>query len=243
MKLDEVFRIPTADYRAGIAKRFPSLTPVLSGLMPCILYPAGRMARCAAPKLLQRGVDVKAFSDGDASRWGTVLDGLPLIPPEEIAVRHPGAAVLIATSLHDSVIAEGLRVLGCSLIYPMPYLNYSLPEIFVSREYDHLFDAAANRDNHAIMQKVWDLVLDDESRIVFRSKLSYMLTLDKAYLETIRTSRPIYFDSGIAPLSQAEVFADGGAFTGDTMRDFLRVTVGAYREYHAFEPDEKKFRV
>ena len=197
------------------------------------------MAKLAAQRLRQRGVDVKAFSDANVSRWGTVIDGIPLIPPEEIVSKYPAAAVLIATSLYDSEISEELGKLGCSLIYSMPYLNYCLPDVFVSREYHHLFDAAANRDNHGTMRQVWDLIIDDESRKVFQSKLLYMLTLDKAYLNAIRTSHPIYLDPAIMPLSQTEVFADGGAFTGDTLRDFLHVTGGAFQGYYAFEPDER----
>ena len=52
--------------------------------LPAVVYPAGRMARAAAAILLQRGVAVAGFGDGNSSLWGSMLDGLPVFSPQEI---------------------------------------------------------------------------------------------------------------------------------------------------------------
>ena len=79
---------------------------------------------------------------------------------------------------------------------------------------------------------------DDASRETLAALLLHRLGFDPVWLGPI--SRPggdVYFgDPGVAPGTD-EVLIDGGAFTGDTLMQFARVTGGRWRHVHAFEPD------
>lgn len=50
-----------------------------------------------------------------------------------------------------------------------------------------------------------------------------------------------YFAPDVISLTEDEVFVDGGAFTGDTLEDFIQATGGNYKKYYAFEPDKNNF--
>jgi len=79
---------------------------------------------------------------------------------------------------------------------------------------------------------------DEESRRVLDALILYRLTWDLRYISRVRRpEKDIYFDSEIMPLNTQEVFVDGGAFDGDTVRNFIKKTRGHYDHIHAFEID------
>ena len=66
----------------------------------------------------------------------------------------------------------------------------------------------------------------------------YRLTWDLNVLAPVaRPEKAIYFEPDIMPLHDHEVLIDGGAFDGDTVRDFVAKTDGHYNHIHAFELD------
>jgi FkbM family methyltransferase len=206
-----------------------------------VLYPAARMAAAAATHLQARGVDVRGFSDRSTIRWGQTLNGLPVVAPQQICALAPKGAVLVASSLYDSVIREFLAGCGCASIYSMPFLNFCLPDVFISREYFQAAQAPFCQGAREAILRLFDILADDPSRHVFASKIRYYLTLDKRLLDQMRTSQPIYFDPEIRALKPEEVVVDGGAFNGDTLQQFLKCASGKFHRYHAFEPDPGVF--
>jgi hypothetical protein len=42
------------------------------------------MGRTAAKELQSRGVRIAAFGDGNPALWGSEIDGLPVLSPEQI---------------------------------------------------------------------------------------------------------------------------------------------------------------
>ncbi len=82
------------------------------------------------------------------------------------------------------------------------------------------------------------LLSDNLSRATLDALMLYRLTWDARYLMPVsRPERAIYFEPDVMPLSAEEVFIDGGAYDGDTVRDFVTKTQGRYRHIHAFEFD------
>lgn len=85
-----------------------------------------------------------------------------------------------------------------------------------------------------------DLLADDISADTFKNVLSFKITGRIDYLNRIFTSSDEAFTS-ILRLSDDEIYADLGAYTGDTVKEFLRHTGGCRRIY-ALEPNRKNFR-
>ena len=239
--LDELLNCDAALMRARLDARHPAFQKVLSGEQPVILYPAARMARHAAGELRRMGAKVLGFGDGNASLCGTKVDGLPVLTAEQIAAQHKDAAVFVCSVIYDSAICDNLKARGCVAVVPVTYLIHKLPDVFLSRDYKQAFDHAINPQHRAAIRATYDALGDDESRAVFRAKLEYYLTFEKQLLNAIECPHPIYFDRDILPLLPDEVFVDGGAFTGDTLADYLRECAGKFKAYYAFEPDPSNF--
>jgi FkbM family methyltransferase len=199
------------------------------------------MATHAARVLKSRGVDVRGFSDGNSGLWGTKVDGLPVVSPKSIGEFIPKGSIFVASSLHDSAIRENLEGFGYTDIYPMPYLHYTFPEAFPSREYLHALDAPFQPGARDAICRLFDLLADDDSRTVLLMKLRYYLTLEKRCLEAIKSEEDIYFDTQVHSLREDEIVVDGGAFSGDTLALFLRACEGRFKGYYAFEPDPGVF--
>lgn len=83
--------------------------------------------------------------------------------------------------------------------------------------------------------------LDDElSKDILINRVKCFVTGDWSYLEKIAVTRDQYFISNKEfKLTDKEVFFDCGAFTGDTIKDFINKTKNRYSKIIAFEPDEK----
>ncbi|MDA3834075.1 MAG: FkbM family methyltransferase [Spirochaetales bacterium] len=229
------------DIEAALEQRFPPMNRLFDQQTRVILYPAGRLSRAAAVELQKRGVTVIGFGDRNASLRGSSMDGLPVFSPQQIIEQFPGCSILVGTGLYDSEVCELFTNNGCKWVYPMPWLSHRLPDIFATREYKGALEAVANPQNHDVINHAFRLFADDESRRTFALKIEYFLTFEKQRLDEVRSRNTIYFDSEIIQLIDQEVFLDGGAFKGDTLEQFLKISKGIFREYHAFEPDSGNF--
>lgn len=230
-----------SDIEAALEQRFPPLNRLFDQKTPAILYPAGRLSRSAAVALQKRGTEVLGFGDRNASLWENLMDGLPVYSPQQIMEQHSTCSILVSTSIYDSEVCELFTKGGCQWVYPMPWLAHRLPDMFANREYKGALEAIANIENHDAINHIFRLFTDEGSRRTFASKIEYLLTFEKRRLDEIRSRKQIYFDSEIVQLSYQEVVLDGGAFKGDTLEQFLEISKGVFREYHAFEPDSRNF--
>jgi FkbM family methyltransferase len=79
---------------------------------------------------------------------------------------------------------------------------------------------------------------DERSLREYVNQVRWRLTADFAALSPAEPNQ--YFAEGLVHVLPDEVFADCGAFTGDTLLDVAR-RVGSWRAYHAFEPDPVTF--
>ena len=90
------------------------------------------------------------------------------------------------------------------------------------------------------MQAAYHLLADAWSRQVYRSVLRFYYTGDIALLDGVTTDKDEAF-AHILRLGASEVYADVGAYDGDTVAEFLHYTGGSYRAIIALEPNAKNF--
>lgn len=209
---------------------------------PIVLYGAGNLGRRTASLLRGHGFAVAAFIDNDQRRWGTDLDGIPILSASEASSRHADHGLVIVTVWraeggHDFLVTrDDLRKRGWSQLESfialfwgfgsdaLPYITIDLPSnVLASR--DQILDAA----------ELWS---DERSLREFVAQVRWRLSADFAALPPPEPDQ--YFAAGLVAVGPDEVFVDCGAFTGDTMLDVAR-RVGSWRAYHAFEPDPVSF--
>ncbi len=94
---------------------------------------------------------------------------------------------------------------------------------------------AENFDN---ISKVYELLEDEQSKFCFEKLIEYKIT---GILEPLRDCESLP-DENPLDLGSDEIYLDLGAYTGDTVADFLRATGGKYRKIYAVEPNGRNFR-
>lgn len=82
------------------------------------------------------------------------------------------------------------------------------------------------------------LLADHHSKQLFWELLAYKFTGQISYLERVVSREEMFqlFDFGVE-----EIFVDAGAFRGDTIEEFLRLTGGRYQQIYGLEPDTKNY--
>ncbi|WP_124101141.1 FkbM family methyltransferase [Ruminococcus sp. Marseille-P6503] len=105
---------------------------------------------------------------------------------------------------------------------------------------EEVFTKEGFLERFADAEKFSRLLADDISRAVFENVLSFKITGSIDYLDRIFTL-PDEAYTDILRLSENEIYADLGAYTGDTVKEFLSFA-GGFRKIYIFEPNGKNFR-
>ena len=101
-----------------------------------------------------------------------------------------------------------------------------------------LLDDAYLKNHKTDIEKAYDLLADDRSRIVFKGALDFFYTGRLPYLDLIECSKGEVFRD-ILQLHN-ESYLDLGAYRGDTVDEFLHYT-DAYTHITAVEPNPKNY--
>jgi FkbM family methyltransferase len=195
----------------------------LDGLAPqsgagIVLYGAGRLGRKTAGALRLRGVEPLAFADNDARLHGGEVEGVPVLSPAAAAGRWGAGALFVVTTFRpngggmrfrlNELASQGCRRAASFLPVGwrhegiLPHFGADLPSRLL-RHAGHL-------------REVGDLLSDEISRETFRLELAWRLRAE--FEETAAPAPDQYFPRDILRPNPDEVFVDGGAFDGDTLR-------------------------
>ena len=104
---------------------------------------------------------------------------------------------------------------------------------------DSIFDIDYARQNREKLEETYNLLADDLSKKVFENTVLYKLTGKLDYLFQIETDRQEAYK--LLSLNDNEIYADLGAYTGDTVWEFLQY-VNGYKKIIAAEPDIKNYK-
>ena len=200
-----------------------------------VLFGCGQLGKMTVPGLRNVGMEPLAFCDNNSRLWGTRIEDIPVLAPEEAASRYRDSAAFVVTIYNSTPAREQLRKLGCSRVVPYPMLFWKHWR-FMPRE-DRLELPHRILEHTDDILAGYELLADDASREEFRAQIRWRCLLDYGCLPRPRDPREIYFTPGLFRLSDDEVLVDCGAFDGDSVRDFLTRTGGRFRHIYALEPD------
>ena len=91
------------------------------------------------------------------------------------------------------------------------------------------------------IERVYSSLFDEKSREVYYNVIAFKLTGKIDYLKKITTT-PHEAYKNILKLGYDECYVDLGAFTGDTIEEFLSHTNRRYKKIYAVEPNSRNFR-
>jgi FkbM family methyltransferase len=222
------------DWRQVVARRLSEIESRIAGRTDVILFGSGYLGRHMRRDLDALPFTPRAFVDNNPGIWGTDIEGLEVLSPNDAVARFGHSALWVITIYTNSRVIEQCRALEVpwvtcaemSWVVPEPHppsLAYGVPERLA--ESARQIDAAAS---------IW---ADRESETEYRSQVRWRFLLDYAALGPPRPMTELYFPDDLVEPLDDEVFVDCGAFTGDTIEDFVTRRAGRFERIVAIEPD------
>jgi FkbM family methyltransferase len=223
-----------AGWRAAAERRRSQIADRIGDRRDVLLFGAGYLGRHALADMSELRYRPLAFVDNNPAIWGTQIDGLEVIGPDDAVRRYGGQALWLITVYTNSRVMAQCEALGVPWV-TCAELSWTLPAphppSFVFGTPDTLTAWSADVETAA---RIW---ADAESEVEYRSQVQWRFLLDYAALPRPRDPAETYFpDDLVRPLAD-EVFVDCGAFTGDTVEAFLASREGRFSEIVAVEPD------
>lgn len=199
---------------------------------PIVLYGMGNGADKILSETDRLGIPLSGVFASDDFVRGQSFHGFPVEPLSSLEKRFPNCIILLAFGTHREEILRRIETLaGRHELYA--------PDVPVAG--GELFDHAFAESHAGELREACSLLADDFSRFVFRSVVAYKLSGRIGPLLRADTSRTGDLQT-LFRFSGREAYFDGGAYNGDTIREFLTLTGGRFSCIHAAEPDPKSYR-
>ncbi|WP_185806957.1 FkbM family methyltransferase [Bacillus sp. HMF5848] len=178
------------------------------------------------------------FCDTNKKKIGQVINDLKVISLNELKTSYRDSYIVVTSINYFNEIHELLK-------------ENNLNQCLVSRSEDEMigdlncFTIFKNYsqvvyDNIQKFKCVYEFLADEKSRKILVDRINYCKTSNKSYLIPQQSVTPQYFDPSLIKISKNEVFIDGGAFTGDTVEEFLKQSKGQFKQIYSFEPEQSK---
>jgi FkbM family methyltransferase len=205
-----------------------------------ILCGAGGLGRKTLSGLRQIGREPILLTDNNKLLWGSNIEGIPVVSPEEAAEKYGQKAIFLITIWNGQIpdtmnqCCKQYIDLQCKYVVPFAYLFWKYPETFLPH---YAFDLAHKViEQTSDIKKAFSLFADDDSKKEYLAQIRWRLLLDFDCLPA-PVKHEIYFPDDLVDILDDEVYVDCGAFDGDTLSSFLKRQSNKFGRYIAYEPD------
>lgn len=195
---------------------------------PIVFYGASNCAESLYKTISKYGILPKSvFVDDPFHRPGSTFQGVEIKRFTEISKLFDSFDIAIAIGTSNP---ELTRMKSESHVH----------EVFGNVGYARglAIDEAFANEHWDDLRKIYNNLADDFSRHSLVAFLESKLYGNPNILSQVYDSNQ-YFGLDFLNLSNCEVLADCGAFTGDTIRSFLENVKGNYHRIYAWEPDSE----
>ena len=192
------------------------------------IYGTGVAGKIVYKALEKMKIDIQFFLDGDVQKIGKSFCGKEIVGENSLS---KDSIVLIAANpvyeIHNRLERAGIQ--EWCYVDPVWFDLYS-------EGVDHVKTTHLLEENKDKLLFVYNMLADNQSKVVFQSVLKHRLVHDLSLLDMINNSTQYFGNDVIHSISGT--FVECGAFTGDTLERFIKQTGGGYM-YHAFEADKQ----
>ncbi len=206
-----------------------------------VLFGAGNLGRNILRCVRSIGVEPLAFADNSQSKWGSHVDGVPVLSPNDAAARYGKSALFIIAiwslgHFYRDSCAQ-LERLGCTHIDSTASLRWKfasqlLPDL--CQDLPHkLYEQAGD------VRRAASLWSDDSSRREYVNQVRWRSLGDQSALSPPVDEKQ-YFPDSLYRIDRHEVFIDCGAYIGDTAEELIR-RAPAFARIVAIEADPLNF--
>ncbi len=223
-----MYNITMRESRLIIDGTVPLFERLVKTGKPVVLYGMGNGADKIIHYLKKYDVELAGVFASDSFVRGHSFHGLPVMTYAQAKETFGNMVVLVAFGTHrENVISNILEIAAEQELYA--------PDIDVAGR--GIFDRDYFEQNEQWLDEVYDLLEDEESREVYRRLINYKLSGSLDTLMGAESDRETAYRE-ILELRGDEVYVDGGAYDGDTVREFIN-HVKTYRKIYAIEPDSR----
>ena len=239
VELDRILSEPLSSVRERENSAFDKL---LAGCGNClVVFGAGNLGRKVLQCVRSIGVEPLAFADNSQSKWGSSIDGVPVLSPKDAAVQY-GASALFLVAIwslghfyRDS--RAQLERLGCTHVESTASLRWKFADQLLPdfcQDLPHkLYEQAGE------VRKAASLWADDFSRREYLNHVKWRALGDQSALGAPVEEKQ-YFPDSLYRIDDHEVFVDCGAYIGDTAEELIRRNP-AFSRIVAIEADPQNF--
>ena len=199
------------------------------------VFGLGNVGKGTVDAFEEKGIEVDFFCDNDTLKVGNKYKGIECISVDELKEKKEDTLVIIATRYYKEIY-EQLKGSNFKNLERIFTNKFCVDDYFLS-----------NPDIDSIKMKILNLldILDDEEskRVVIRIiEEWFTYEYKNGQLDDIYSINQ-YFCKDLIKLSNEEIFVDGGAYTGDTICDFLINCNNRFEKIYAFELNERTYKI
>jgi FkbM family methyltransferase len=237
--LDRLLSEPLSRVREREKSAFDTLLAGCNNRL--VLFGAGNLGRKVLQCVRSIGVEPLAFADNSQSKWGSHVDGVPILSPKDAAARYGATALFLASiwSLghfyRDS--RAQLERLGCMHVESTASLRWKFADRLLPdfcQDLPHkVYEQAAE------VRKAASLWADESSRREYLDHVKWRALGDQNALGPPVKEKQYFLDS-LYRINDHEVFVDCGAYIGDTAEQVIRRNP-AFSRIIAIEADPQNF--
>ena len=205
-----------------------------------ILVGAGELGKHTLKGLLKIGIKPLAFTDNNKKLWGTKIDKIKVMSPQEAADNFKDNAVFVITVYNGSSLLQQMRNLQCKFISPFTYLFLKYSDIFLPYFNIDVPDVMFSETNE--IQKALNLWADNHSKTEYIAQFQWRILRDFYAVWNKTPTNELYFPKDLWTSIDKEVFIDCGAFRGDTIKNFIGNYDSVCSKIIAIEPDPENYK-
>lgn len=198
---------------------------------PIVMYGTGNGADKVFDALNEYGIEISGVTASDGFVRKRQFHGFEVRPLKSFEEMYDSFTVIVTFGTQIPEVMKNIRDIAQRHTVLVPCVPVTGSEIF-NEEFIKTHEDEINR--------AFSLMADERSKRVFADYVNFEFSGKLRFLFDSETDENEAFENCI-PLSQNEVYADIGAYRGDTVEKFLVRTGAKYKMILAAEPDKKSF--
>jgi FkbM family methyltransferase len=203
-----------------------------------VLVGAGELGLATLTGLQKQGIEPECFSDDNPKLWHTTINGIKVLSFQEAIHTFSNNAIFVVTIYNSNSIVEFLTKLDIQTLtfadLSWYYRGTFLPYYFL--------DTPINRfDDYGKKLQLMLLWADDKSKQEYLDQLNIRIN-NVPNTVPVNPVDDIYFPRDIVDLQNHEIFIDCGAYTGDTVSEFIERS-STFDKIVSIEPDTKNYEL
>ncbi len=199
---------------------------------PILLYGMGNGADMIIKVMESYGITYEDTFASDGFVRGHSFHGKRVLSFSEAKEKYSDFIIVVTFAVHDDKTMTFIAELSEQFELYAPTVSVVDGGPFTYEFFKE------NEDN---FKRAYEMLSDEKSKVDFLNILRFKLSGDVKHLIKAHSEKMKLYED-VFPLSDNESIVDLGAYDGDTIREFLTVTDGKYKNIIALEPDEKNFR-